>query len=149
MGPMIQLLSLFGSELAVRVTIGPLMFASFLAHVVFGCCLHHIDGSQRDAATTVAETASDCGHHHQDRPGQNSDEHRCPRDNCRGCECVFARAETESGGQSWAAAFLAAPLDEGCNPDLASGDRNRAVRSQYGGPLVTVGLHLLHQRFLL
>ena len=133
----------------MRVTIGPLMLASFFVHVLFGCCLHHMDGSECDAATTVAATASDCGHHHQDQPGQNSDERRCPHDSCRGCECVFTRVETESDGQSWAGASLAALLAEGCKLNLPSGDGNLTIRSRHGASPVTVGLHLLHQRFLL
>ena len=142
-------LLLLGSEFAVRVIIGPLMLASFVMHILFGCCLHQICGSEWDARTTVAENASDCGLHHNDHSGQDSGEHQCPDDNCRGCQCVFTRAETESGCESWADTALAAIPAYGCEANLSSDGRNRAVRSRHGVLTSTVGVYLLHQRFLL
>ena len=146
---MIEWLPLLGSEFAVRVIIGPLMLASFILHVLSGCCFQHAHGSEWHAWTTVAEPASDCGCHHQDHSGQDSDSHQCPHDSCQGCQCVFTRAETESSGQSWADAALAAIPADGCNPDLSSDDRNRVARSRHGVSLSGVRLHLLQQRFLL
>ena len=133
----------------MRVIVVPLMLASFVMHILFGCCLQRVCGSEWDARTTVAENASDCGLHHGDHSGQDSGEHQCPDDNCRGCQCAFTRAETATGCQSWAGITLAAILADGCVPNLSSDGRNCAVRSRHGFLTSTVGVYLLHQRFLL
>lgn len=133
----------------MRVIIGPLMLASFVTHVLFGCCLHHVHGSEGDARKTVAETTSDCGCDHQDHPGQDSHERQRQHDNCQGFQCVFTRLEAESVGESWAGTTLVTILGDGREPNLFSDDKNRAARPRHGVSRLAVGLNLLYQRFLL
>jgi hypothetical protein len=133
----------------VRAIVRPMILTSFVVHVLFGCCLHHTHGHEQHAPAVVAETVSDCACHQHSRPCQDSAEHQCPADDCKGDRCVFTRAETESAGQSPGEAALAAILDDGCRVDSSFDDRNRTAGPEHDFPLLAVRLHLLNQRFLL
>ena len=129
----------------MRRSFDQLVFASFLGHVVFGCCCHHVDAAPGGESPKV-ETSCPC-RSHSETPDQPADKQPCERHGCDHQRCVFTRAESVDGlglsvDLSWAALAVERPREIKLAPAGAM-DTGRIHIAP------AIRLHLLNQALLL
>ena len=123
-----------------------LVLASFLVHLVFGCCIHHARVMSASAHSVGVETSCPCQHHEQEPGGQHEQPQHHDHE-CDGQTCVFTRAKTvDAPGPSTDRNFVALTGDL---PELLQLCRGDAAESGCRDVGTSVALHLLNQAFLL
>lgn len=123
------------------------MTLAVVAHMVFGCCLHHAhaSGEPSDTKALAVEASSPC-RHGSAGPDQSRD-HTSPHQQCGGDRCVFTRPDpNDAPDLSIGHGYLNPVCVSPGIPTLGGIDR---VDSRLGNLGEPIPLHLLNQALLL
>lgn len=126
--------------------------ASLMIHVIFGCCTHHVHGSEQPRLVALLTESHEChSHHHHGSEVPDSStpaDSPCSESQCGVLDCVFTCSAKSNQQQNtqWEILDLATFISPG---ELIEGP-SQTLRIRVDGPIQPpVRLHLFNQILLI